>query len=191
LYGAALRAQNAPAGLRRAWRRGNASQAASFPQMPAYSPGRRTPEWPHLPVPAAPTLTQKGLCSACAAAPISICKGEVQICRNCLRSCGICAGPRRLQDTKRQPAPPMPKARKRPRAAPNRRSPVSRRRPARQAPARSRRQGEGRRHDPRRGPRAGADAPARPLRAWQAIPGVGRAAGLANRYLRPDIALTR
>jgi hypothetical protein len=39
---------------------------------------------PHLPVPAAPALTQQGLCSACGAAPVSICKGEVQICRNCL-----------------------------------------------------------------------------------------------------------
>jgi len=33
--------------------------------MPANSPYRQTPEWTHLPVPAAPTLTQEGLCSVC------------------------------------------------------------------------------------------------------------------------------
>jgi len=56
----------------------------SLPQMPAYSPYRQTPEWPHPPVPAAPTLTHDGRCSACHGVPTSICQGEVQVCRGCL-----------------------------------------------------------------------------------------------------------
>jgi hypothetical protein len=52
--------------------------------MPANSPYRRTPELPHLPVPAAPTLTRDGFCSVCRATPMAICKGEVQVCRGCL-----------------------------------------------------------------------------------------------------------
>jgi hypothetical protein len=51
--------------------------------MPAYSP-HQTPKWPHLPAPAAPTLTHDGRCSACHGVPTSICQGEVQVCRNCL-----------------------------------------------------------------------------------------------------------
>jgi hypothetical protein len=52
--------------------------------MPANSSYRKTQEWAHLPVPAAPTLTRDGFCSACKAATMAICKGEVQVCRNCL-----------------------------------------------------------------------------------------------------------
>jgi len=53
--------------------------------MPAYSPPyRQTPELPRLPVPAAPTLTHDGRCSACHGVPTSICQGEVQVCRGCL-----------------------------------------------------------------------------------------------------------
>jgi hypothetical protein len=52
--------------------------------MPTNQPYRRTPELPHLPVPAAPTLTQDGRCSACHGVPTSICQGEVQVCRGCL-----------------------------------------------------------------------------------------------------------
>ena len=51
--------------------------------MPA-SPYRQTPEWVHLPVPAAPTLTRDGFCSVCRATPVSICEDQVQICRSCL-----------------------------------------------------------------------------------------------------------
>jgi hypothetical protein len=52
--------------------------------MPAYSPHRQTSEWARLPVPAAPTLTRDGFCSVCRTAAMAICKGEVQVCRNCL-----------------------------------------------------------------------------------------------------------
>jgi len=55
-----------------------------FPQMPANSPHHQTPKWSHLPPPAAPTLTQEGLCSVCRAIPMLICKDEVQVCRSCL-----------------------------------------------------------------------------------------------------------
>jgi hypothetical protein len=40
--------------------------------------------WTGLPVPAAPVLTDDGLCSECRARPQLICKGEVKICSSCL-----------------------------------------------------------------------------------------------------------
>ena len=52
--------------------------------MPVNSLHRQMPEWFHLPVPAAPTLTRDGFCSACRTAPMAICGDEVHICRNCL-----------------------------------------------------------------------------------------------------------
>jgi hypothetical protein len=58
------------------------SSLLRFHSMP--TPYRQTPEWTHLPAPAAPVLTGDGLCSECRAPPMSICGDEVQICRSCL-----------------------------------------------------------------------------------------------------------
>jgi len=91
--------------------------------MPASSPHRRTPELPHLPVPAAPVLTHEGLCSVCRAIPVLICKDEVQICRNCLavlwhmRRPAATAKPRPPAESKPTPdaelVVPVPSARQR------------------------------------------------------------------------------
>ena len=85
--------------------------------MPASSPHRRTPEWPHPPVPAAPTLTHDGRCSACHGVPTSICQGEVQVCRGCL---AVLWHLRRPAATKqRPPAEPRGSERSRDQPAPD------------------------------------------------------------------------
>jgi len=91
-------------------------RARRWHAMPALSPHRR-PEGMHLPVPAAPTLTRDGVCSACGAAPVSICKGEVQVCRGCLAVLGHLAAPKPAARKEKRPdaelVVPVPSARQR------------------------------------------------------------------------------
>ena len=79
--------------------------------MPANSPYRQTPEWFHLPVPAAPTLTRDGFCSVCRTAPMAICGDEVRICRNCLAVLWHMDRRPAATPKHRPPAEPLPKPR--------------------------------------------------------------------------------
>jgi len=79
--------------------------------MPANSPYRQTPEWFHLPVPAAPTLTRDGFCSVCRTAPMAICGDEVRICRNCLAVLWHLDRRPAATPKHRPPAEPLPKPR--------------------------------------------------------------------------------
>jgi hypothetical protein len=79
--------------------------------MPVNSLHRQMPEWFHLPVPAAPTLTRDGFCSACKAATMAICKGEVQVCRNCLAVLWHMDRRPAATPKHRPPAEPLPKPR--------------------------------------------------------------------------------
>jgi hypothetical protein len=47
-------------------------------------PNRPPTPWDREPAPAAPALTDDGLCSECNAPAKLICKGEVEICSKCL-----------------------------------------------------------------------------------------------------------
>ena len=85
--------------------------------MPANSPHHQISKWSHLPPPAAQTLTQDGFCSACGAAPVSICGDEVQVCGSCL---AVLWHLRRPAATKqRPPAEPRGSERSRDQPAPD------------------------------------------------------------------------